>query len=162
MTGYNTGYKHKIDYSLLDKDDPVRVLAVEDDALAMKFLEKQIAFWGHEILKAENGRASLTVLEDNADGIDVVLMDREMPVMDGLEAVRRIKDNPRLRNIPVIMVTCADSAQNTVDEPDQARRRHWSHFSANSKIRTRREPDRSKPAVRIERSARRSRIVFFR
>ena len=110
-TGYNTGHKHKIDYSLLDKDDPVRVLAVEDDALAMKFLEKQIAFLGHEILKAENGRASLAVLEDNADGIDVVLMDREMPVMDGLEAVRRIKDNPRLRNIPVIMVTCADSAQ---------------------------------------------------
>lgn len=103
---------HSIDYSLLNKEEPIGILAVEDDVLAMKFLEKQISSLGHNVFKAGNGQESLSVLEDNIGKIDVVLMDREMPVMSGLEAVRRIKDNPALRNIPVIMVTGAD----TVDE----------------------------------------------
>tara|TARA_B100001989_G_scaffold253229_1_gene239035 strand:- start:4064 stop:5020 length:957 start_codon:yes stop_codon:yes gene_type:complete len=104
-------YKNEdnIDYTLLERDEPIRVLAVEDELLSMKFLEKQIKDLGHEMMKAENGQESLSVLQANKGKVDVVLMDREMPIMNGMEAVRRIKNNPDLRNIPVIMVTGADS-----------------------------------------------------
>lgn len=102
-------YDTNIDYSLLNTGETIRVLAVEDDDLSMKFLSRQIAELGLEIFKASNGQQALEILEAKRDKIDVVLMDREMPVMDGLSAVRLMKDNPALRNIPVIMVTGADS-----------------------------------------------------
>jgi two-component system, cell cycle response regulator len=87
---------------------PARILAVDDDLMAIRFLANQITGLGHIVLKAGNGQEALTLLE--SERIDVVLMDREMPVMDGLTAVRRMKDSPRLRHIPVVMVTSADSA----------------------------------------------------
>lgn len=98
-----------IDYSLLNKDEPISVLAVEDDIISMNFLEAQITELGHNMYTATEGKNALAVLEANRGKIDVVLMDREMPVMDGLTAVKHMKDNPALRNIPVIMVTGADS-----------------------------------------------------
>lgn len=100
---------YNIDYSLLEKEEPINVLAVEDDALAMDFLKDQIDELGHNTLQAVDGQKALKILEANRLKIDVVIMDREMPVMDGITAVRRIKDNPDLRSIPVIMVTGADS-----------------------------------------------------
>ncbi len=103
-------YESNIDTSLLESAAPIRVLAVEDDPLSMAFLEAQVTTLNHSITKAENGQRALEILEANAQFIDVVLMDRYMPVMDGLDAVRRMQDHPKLRNIPVIMVTGADSA----------------------------------------------------
>lgn len=100
----------KVNYSLLNKIDTISVLAVEDDMLSMEFLRSQISDLGHNIFTATNGQQALHFLEMNYNQIDVVLMDREMPIMDGLTAVRRMKDNPALRNVPVIMVTGADSA----------------------------------------------------
>lgn len=98
-----------ITYLAFPKEKPMNILAVEDDPLSMRFLEAQITGLGHKMLLAEDGKKALALLEAHKDEIDVVLMDREMPVMDGLTAVKRIKDNPALRNIPVIMVTGADS-----------------------------------------------------
>ncbi len=97
-----------IDYTLLNQKQAITVLAVEDDMLSMKFLEAQIGQLGHKMLCAENGQIALEILQKHNYKIDVVLMDREMPVMDGLSAVRQIKSHPALRNIPVIMVTGAD------------------------------------------------------
>lgn len=103
------GQQNNIDYSLLKQGERMRILAVEDDDLSMAFLEAQIDELGHDIIKAQNGQIAIDKLVEHAREIDVVLMDREMPVMDGLSAVKRIKDNPEIRNVPVIMVTGADS-----------------------------------------------------
>lgn len=92
-------------------DEPMTILAVEDDLFSMRFLENQIAALGHIIVKAENGKMALEMLDQHKGQIDVVLMDREMPVMNGLEAVKRIKDHRDFRKIPVIMVTSADSPE---------------------------------------------------
>lgn len=99
----------KIDYSLLERTKPINILAVEDDEIAMGFLEAQIKDLGHHMIMANDGRQALRILQENQDIIDVVLMDRLMPVMDGLTAVKHMKDDPALRNIPVVMVTGADS-----------------------------------------------------
>ncbi len=90
-------------------DRPLTILAVEDDRLQRAFLEQCVTALGHSIIEAENGAEALSVLQNEAGRIDIVLMDRIMPLMDGLTAVRRMKDNPALRRIPVIMVTGAST-----------------------------------------------------
>lgn len=85
------------------------ILAVEDDRLASAFMEAQIRELGHNVVPAANGREALDILKSKRTGIDIVLMDRLMPVMDGLTAVRLMKDDPELRKIPVIMVSGASS-----------------------------------------------------
>lgn len=101
--------EYNVDYRLLDDNAPINILAVEDDDVSMRFLESQIADLGHSMVKASDGETALSILQQQKDSIDVVLMDREMPVMDGLTAVMRMKENRDLRNIPVVMVTSADS-----------------------------------------------------
>lgn len=96
---------------LTNKLRPLTILAVEDDRLERLFLQEQIQQLGHIITEAANGQEALDILNKNKDKIDVVLMDRMMPVMDGLTAVHRMKDDPELRKIPVVMVTGAATAQ---------------------------------------------------
>lgn len=95
-------------YTIQDQVHTTNILIVEDDILSMNFLEAQIAEYGHTLFKARDGQEALDILHQNPDEIDIVLMDREMPVMDGLKAIRKMKSDPQLRKIPVIMVTSAD------------------------------------------------------
>jgi len=88
----------------------INILAVEDDKVITGFLAVQIKDLGHTLHVVEDGRSALDFLNSNPD-IDVVLMDWEMPVMDGLSAVRHMKNSPRLRNVPVIMLTGADKPE---------------------------------------------------
>jgi CheY-like chemotaxis protein len=55
-------------------------------------------------LEAENGEVAIELLKTNK-GIDLVLMDLMMPVMDGYEAMRIIRDTPEIQNIPIICIT---------------------------------------------------------
>ncbi|MCM0755700.1 PAS domain S-box protein [Desulfovibrio aminophilus] len=84
----------------------LRVLVAEDDAinrtLAARFLEKL----GHVAIQAENGRRAVDILRQ--EGIDCVLMDVQMPVMDGIAATRAIRSDPDLGDkalVPVIALT---------------------------------------------------------
>lgn len=87
------------------------ILTVEDNRLERFFLEEQIRELGHDFLEAENGQDALNILRSPNSSVDVVIMDRMMPVLDGLTAVRRMKEDERLRKIPVVMVTGAASAK---------------------------------------------------
>jgi CheY-like chemotaxis protein len=57
-----------------------------------------------QVLYAEGGKKGIELLEKHPD-IDAVLMDVMMPGMDGLEAIRTIRSNPRYRSLPIIAVT---------------------------------------------------------
>lgn len=85
-----------------------RLLVVDDSEdirrLASHFLAKTFP---EPILTAENGRAALDIL--NRCQIDLVFMDLQMPLMDGFEAVRSIKDDPRTRSLPIIALTAHTS-----------------------------------------------------
>lgn len=89
----------------------ITVLAVDDDVMSREFLRAHIEKLGHKALVAENGAQAIALLTGGKDPVDVVLMDREMPVMDGLSAVGRMKQEPRLRKIPVIMITALKSPE---------------------------------------------------
>ena len=85
----------------------LNLLVVEDNLVNRKVAVGMLGKLGHAATVAENGREALEVM-DRAGPFDVVLMDRHMPVMDGLETTRRIRamDGP-LSAIPIIGVTAA-------------------------------------------------------
>ncbi len=89
-----------------------RILVVDDDALSRRLLEKRLIQEGHEVLVAADGRQGLTTLA--ASPCDVVLLDILMPDLDGFEVLERIKADPDLRHIPVIMISGLEDIESVV------------------------------------------------
>jgi PAS domain S-box-containing protein len=84
----------------------LRVLLVEDDASNRLPTQKLLEKAGHSVFLAENGRQALDLLA--ANDIDCILMDIQMPVMNGVEATRIIRNSPALgpkQNVPIIALT---------------------------------------------------------
>ena len=92
-----------------------RILVVEDDPLARAILTRRLQSDGHEAETAESGLQALDRLERaDAAPFDVVLLDIEMPELDGYETLSRIKENEGLRHIPVIMISGVDELKSIV------------------------------------------------
>ena len=81
------------------------VLIVDDDIRNVFALTKLFEEHNIKVLRAENGAKSLEVLNDSGDTIDLVLMDIMMPVMDGFEATKKIREQVKFKNLPIIAVT---------------------------------------------------------
>jgi len=83
------------------------ILSVDDNPTNRWVLRDQLHAWGATMLEAKNGRLALQLLEELApDRLpDVVIMDHHMPEMDGLMTADRMRQDPRLRNIPLIMLS---------------------------------------------------------
>jgi two-component system cell cycle response regulator DivK len=79
------------------------ILVVEDQEDNMQILRDLLASAGYEMIEAENGEIALAALAKQRP--DLILMDIQLPIMDGYEATRRIKADPVLKSIPVIAVT---------------------------------------------------------
>lgn len=84
--------------------DQITLLAVDDDCMNLEMLELMLSELDCGVLKAENGQRALELLEAEPS-IDVVLLDLEMPVMDGFETIKHLKQSFQWREIPVIVVT---------------------------------------------------------
>jgi len=80
------------------------VLIAEDDVRNIFALTKLLEPHGAHITVARNGREALEML-DKAESTDLVLMDIMMPEMDGLEAIRKIRERPRWAKLPIIALT---------------------------------------------------------
>jgi signal transduction histidine kinase/DNA-binding response OmpR family regulator len=80
------------------------ILLVDDDIRNIYALSSALTTKGASILTAFNGIEALEVLKNNAT-IDIVLMDVMMPEMDGFEATRKIRENPKWKNLPIIALT---------------------------------------------------------
>lgn len=79
------------------------ILYVEDNAQNMRLVGKILRNSGYTMLEALNGEQGLTLAENEHP--DLILMDINLPDIDGVEAVRRLKSNPDLMHIPVIALT---------------------------------------------------------
>jgi CheY-like chemotaxis protein len=82
----------------------LRALVVDDNAFNLEVFESILTMAGMQVAKAKSGMDALTALERDP-GFDVVLMDMQMPEMDGCETTRRIRAHPRLKGIPVLALT---------------------------------------------------------
>jgi signal transduction histidine kinase/DNA-binding response OmpR family regulator/CHASE3 domain sensor protein len=80
------------------------VLIADDDVRNIFSLTKSLENYGMHVISAIDGKDALKQLEQHKK-VDVVLMDMMMPEMDGYESTRRIRENPKYRNLPVIAVT---------------------------------------------------------
>jgi two-component system, cell cycle response regulator DivK len=80
-----------------------RILVVEDQEDNRQIMRDMLAGTDYEITEAENGEEALAAIAKRRP--DLILMDIQLPIMDGYTATRRIKDDPALRAIPIIAVT---------------------------------------------------------
>ena len=81
----------------------LKILLVEDNELNRDMLSRRLTRSGFEVVIAVDGQQGLTMA--SSERPDVILMDISLPVMDGLEATRRVKADPATRSIPVIALT---------------------------------------------------------
>jgi len=90
---------------VVDQMDTITVLAVDDLELNLRIMRDVLKDLGDiEIIEARNGKEALTCLAQRVD-VDIVLLDLEMPVMNGFETLRHLKVHEKFRDIPVIVVT---------------------------------------------------------
>ena len=92
----------------------MKILVVDDSILDRKLLIRTLikAEIHQEILQAENGEQALEVLANNYQDIGLVLLDWQMPKMNGIELMAGMVKVPALSSIPVIMVTASGSEDN--------------------------------------------------
>jgi two-component system, cell cycle response regulator DivK len=80
-----------------------RILVVEDQEDNRRILRDLLAHAGYDVIEVGDGEQALIAVAEHHP--DVILMDIQLPLLDGYEATRRIKANPALKHIPIIVVT---------------------------------------------------------
>lgn len=98
--GDHTGYHRAWSYVI---DEPARILFVDDDVILTEFAKVHLSTPVATVESAHDGNAALSML--SVASYDVALIDIEMPGLDGLSLVQRIRRDPRLEHLPIIMVT---------------------------------------------------------
>src|SRR5256714_776588 len=88
------------------------LLVVDDNSMNRIMLSRYITKLGYRATLAENGRQALDKLQ--GEPFDLVLLDVEMPEMDGYQVLEHLKINPRLRGIPVIMISAVEELESVV------------------------------------------------
>ncbi|MFO7885502.1 MAG: chemotaxis protein CheW [Desulfobacteraceae bacterium] len=81
------------------------ILFAEDSAFFRNQVSSFMEEEGFKVIKAEDGAEAWEILQDRSEEIDIVVTDLEMPVMDGFELTKRIKENPDFSNLSVIALT---------------------------------------------------------
>ncbi len=89
-----------------------RILVVDDQPLNVKLLEAMLAAEYYTVLTAADGPEALEVTKDERP--DMILLDVMMPGMDGYEVCKRIKADPELNHIPIVMVTALDATADRI------------------------------------------------
>lgn len=81
------------------------ILSVDDSRLIRKIMRGPIQALGYDMLEAEDGLQGLQQLKAHSTEVELVLLDCNMPNLDGIETLKSIKADPDLSNIPVMIVT---------------------------------------------------------
>ncbi|WP_067270125.1 response regulator [Mitsuaria sp. 7] len=88
-----------------------RLLVVEDDPVSGELSAELLRAAGLDVTLAPDGQTALELMARPDPGIDAVLMDCQMPKMDGYETTRRLRQDPRWRELPVIALTASASLE---------------------------------------------------
>lgn len=81
----------------------VRILVMDDDPIQCEFARVYLSTPTASVETAENGEEGLKLLR--AEKFDLAVIDLDMPVMNGFQTIRAIRNDPQLRNMPIVIVT---------------------------------------------------------
>jgi len=81
------------------------VLIVEDNPINLKLLRDILSFQKFEVIEAINGKLAIDSVKENYNKIDLILMDLQLPDINGLEVIQKIKASSESQNIPIIVVS---------------------------------------------------------
>src|SRR5260221_13884553 len=84
-------------------NEGARVLVVDDNRVNRLLLARCVELLGHRVSAAENGRVALEML--SREPFDLMLLDMEMPEMNGFQMMEQLAGNTRLRDLPVIVTS---------------------------------------------------------
>jgi CheY-like chemotaxis protein len=87
----------------------LRVLVVEDEPTNREVAEGILSSLGHEVHLAANGREALDLCDAAGPTFDVILMDVLMPIMDGFQTTRYLRELGKTRDVPIICVSAKSS-----------------------------------------------------
>ena len=93
-------------------NNPARILIVDDSATNREILMKRLQRHGYELLQAADGEEALASAAQNKP--DLILLDVGMPKLDGFEVCRRLRNDPVLSFMPIILVTARAAPQDVV------------------------------------------------
>ncbi|MBF6612002.1 MAG: response regulator [Chloroflexi bacterium] len=91
-----------------------RVLVVDDDPDLVAICSLVLEHEGYKIDIARNGYEAYNRLE--RDGVDVVLLDVMMPVLDGITVCKMVKRDPRFKKVPIIVMSASERMQKEADD----------------------------------------------
>ncbi len=83
--------------------DTARILVVEDNAMNMELAVDLLRLQGYEVFSARTGQEALEITD--REPMDLILMDVQLPGMDGLTLTEKLKENPKTRHIPIVALT---------------------------------------------------------
>jgi len=86
-------------------EEKMKVIVVDDSLVMRKIIVNVVELLGHEGVHATNGQNLLEILEHCGDEVGLVLLDWNMPGINGIEALKTMQKNSRLRAVPVFMVS---------------------------------------------------------
>ncbi|AOW20500.1 response regulator [Urechidicola croceus] len=95
----------------------LKILLIEDDAIEVMKLNRTISKLGlkHSIIEANNGEEALKILEKKDQLPDIILLDLNMPKIDGIEFLTILKNDDILKFIPIIMLTTSSNQKDLLE-----------------------------------------------
>jgi two-component system chemotaxis response regulator CheY len=92
-----------------------KILSVDDSSIIRKIVRSAVdRLEDFEFLEAADGEEALQIIQSNAGGISLILLDWNMPVKDGFATLEAIKANPEMKDIPVMMLTTEAERENVI------------------------------------------------
>lgn len=82
-----------------------KAMVIDDSRTIRLILSRTLSQLGYDVAQAANGREGLATLQDTGNGFDLILVDWNMPEMNGLELIRSLRARPEFANLPLMMVT---------------------------------------------------------
>lgn len=80
-----------------------RIVYIEDNPQNLRLIKRMLSNTGYEVFEAQSGREGLALIEQQRP--DLILLDINLPDMEGTEVARLVKSNPTLKHIPIIALT---------------------------------------------------------
>ncbi len=100
-----------VDYSAVDENLKKKILIIDDDGAMLRMMKTWLSV-KYRVYMASSGKIALTFLGQNP--VDLILLDYEMPVMDGPEVLKEIRNTQAIKHLPVIFLTAKDDKESVM------------------------------------------------